>query len=278
MNVEAKIFQFGTATFKFPALMQIDEEGGLQKVTIAEPSSGRSLAAEALALPGDQTLLWLDACDTLAPLTSAAAEGAFCLLSGALGAEDLNVVAMPASTFVPRDALRITAAAGPSAVLADRQDGLRNRLVEQGFAPKNVALGIAGYQGRDLIVRSLPAGQGASLVRLMTTDSLDAGMDVELARGINLVAIGKDGAPTLLANVDSCQPKDTPAPFKTAIEAAVGAVAFAIVTQDSAVCDAGPGALLSALAGLDLPDSLSVGFRQPYATLVIPGVAPREFL
>ena len=278
VNVEAKSFEIGPASFTFPALMQLDSEGGVLQVTIADSLAGRSLAADALDLPGEQSLLWLDACATLAPLANIALEGELCLLSGSLDAQNLSVMPLPASVLVPRDAIVTPTDAGPPAILASRQQMLRGLLVNQGFAPREVALGVTGYRGGDIVIQSASADHGASLVRLLTIDSLDSGMDVVLSRGINLVAIDAEGSPTLLAYVDSCESKKAPSPFKIAMEAATGAVAFAIVAHDSAVCDMGPGALQAVLAGLDLPGSLSIGWRQPYAALIVRGAAPREFL
>lgn len=278
VDLEAKILEIGSSAFKFPALVLVDTEGRVQHVIIADPAAEKSLAAHVLSLPDDQPFLWLDACDILAPLARAAAEGALCVLSGELSAENMTVAALPVSGFVPRERVLTTATVGLPAVLANRQDALRDLLVDQGFAPQDLALGRAAYRGRDLIIRSVAAGHGASLVRLLTTDSLDSGMDVVLGRGINLVAIDAEGAPKLLANVDSCQPKNAPPPLKAVIEAATDALAFAIVAHDSAVCDAGPGALRAALAGLDLPVAQSIGFRQPYVALITQGGTPREFV
>jgi glycerophosphoryl diester phosphodiesterase len=268
-NIEAGLVQFGAASFRVPALMRMDATGGISGVTLDDPLSDRALSRLALDLPGDEALLWVDDCARLAPLGDGAAAQGLCLGAGALGTDGFRVLPLPRSGFIARaDVLPDTPPTPDPALLEARQAVLGATLVAEGNLPLDVALPAPGFTGRDVLWRSSAAGRGASFGRLTTSDSLDAGADLLLARGLTLIGVAADGALTRLAHVDSCQPGTAPvAPFQPAM---TGHLFYAIVAHDSAICDAGRAALQAAVAGLDLPLIGGLGFRQPYVALLGP--------
>jgi phosphoglycerol transferase len=281
VNLEASEVQFGPASFKVPALMRVGATGDLEDVTIADPLSDKTLAGMALGLPGDAPLLWIDACATLAPLAKAEVTAGLCLGTGALGAADFAVKPLVKSDFVARDGLALAAGVVDQTLLDGRKASLRAGLVASGALPTDAAMNSLSYVGRDILIRSAASEQGASFVRLLTVDSLDSGADLLLGRGISLIGIAPDGRTDLLGYLDSCEPKAEAAPanFQAIIrEAGPAFSAYAVVSHDSAICDAGRTALDAAVAGLELPKLQELGFRQPYAAFIRPDGVIDEML
>ncbi len=274
-NLERGEIQLGESAFKAPVLLAIDDALKIAQATLGEVNAEATLTEGVRDLPEGTRYLWIDDCRALDLLREAPSKGpseGLCAAYGRRGSGP-GVHAFGRSGFLSSETLSGWLSGDAAPDLAATENA---RIEEIGQLRGEIAVPLGlpgiGQDGRGVLLHSAAFGAGASLVRRQTTDSLEAGEDWTLRRGINLVGIDAGGRAEILETVDPCAGEGQPGEVRSfgnlIAEGRDRFTAHAIVVHDSAHCGEPGPAVATAIGDMPLPRLQALGMRQPYIAVI----------
>lgn len=273
MDVDAERLILGDRLVGYPVLMLLDEDLKVSEMSF-DFYSGNTLSERFTWLEFDQRFIWIDYCretSLLGPNPGEYPEG-FCAVYGALGANEIEGMEIDDEGEVPFNVLENFFA------LMTLDDKVRvERIVALDRYRKYGVIDVLKYKSSDTLsgrffIRSAVYRTGASVVSNVKT-----GETVRLSRGITVVGLNADAAPTKLAHIDTCGSEevlyddevvnlyDNIQDTLTGYSGFFGG--FAVVVSDSAICP-DPYNMDQLFAATKLNRWTEIDFRMPYIGLV----------
>lgn len=282
-NTEAGQVQFGHSRFRLPALFAFDEGEAISQATLGDLRAQETLSQTALNLPAGTRYFWFDDCHALglmAPEAGMADQDGLCLLTGdrTTGAA---LHPLTQSRFFSRQQL-VEMLTNATAVSAEQEaDGLIRIGQARGDLPLPITISSLATGERGILLQSSAFGAGASFVRRQTTESLEAGEDWVLQRGLSLIGIGPDGRAEILDRLDQCATGFDPAShslWADQIDASRDRfIAHILAVHDTAFCGPEIAPITPVLQGLSLPELRASEMREPYLAVIGPDHRIAEF-
>ena len=262
----------GDRELKLPVALKLDHDLGILEAIFPFHSTV-PLASRIAAFEPVQPFIWIDRCVQIASLATvvAAQPDEYCLLASRVAQDGAEVLRLFDQKTIDAATLRQALASATPAT--DMSSERRARLADvqrHGTAAVHRFIGVSA-QNHD----------GAFILR--SAGGLDAGrshvlnerndQQVDLARGLSLIGLREDAPPVKLAHVDSCagSVRDVVELHDDGFANVIHRhteqfAAFAIIANDSAVCEAFEFTPLFAGTGLRHWNELSL--RTPYIALL----------
>jgi glycerophosphoryl diester phosphodiesterase len=275
-NIEKGEIQLGESAFRAPVLFAFDNELAVSQAILGEKNAEATLTEAVLNFEPGQKYIWVDDCRALRYLELSPKKHDKSGLCAAFGrrSEGSGLFNFERSGFLPTPTLEAWIAVGGDPDMAvletDRIEAIGRRRGELPIAFPYSSL--TQNQGRGVMLHSAAFGAGRSMIRRQTTDHLDAGEDVFLRRGINLIGIGADGRTHVIDRLDNCgTPKNdyvSNSWLKIIKAGQHKFLAHALVVHDTAFCGSALDGSDPVLMDLPLPELKASQMRQPYIGLI----------
>lgn len=284
-NLEKREVQFGANAFGTPVLLTFDETYAVSSATLGDTRAEETLTEAVLDLPTDTRLMWIDDCRALELLSTDRVKlksSETCIAHGLRGT-GLSVSPVSRSDFTPSEALQAYLDAQGDSYLAPFEESKLEEIgILRGELPFRLKHADINNDGRGVLIQSAGFGAGASFIRRQTSDSLAAGEDWILKRGITLAGLDVSGRVEVLANVDQCakafSPAENPNWLSLIKESLDLYSAHIISVHDTAFCGDGTPIFSGPLAGLELPKLQASKMRQAYVGVIDHNGRAYEFL
>ncbi|MDD9977380.1 MAG: sulfatase-like hydrolase/transferase, partial [Boseongicola sp.] len=203
VNSERGEVHFGHNAFSTPVLLAFDEDHTIEQAVLKDSQADETLSEAALNLPSGQRYIWIDKCATLLPdgHAQAGTMDDLCFFAGKRG-NGANVLPVSDTRYYSAEDLEAMLGADPEG-LDDTilLTGIGRRL---GDLTETIALPALKTGHRGVLLQSSAFGAGASFVRRQTIDSLKAGEDWILERGVSLIGLKPDGRVEMIDRLDQC--------------------------------------------------------------------------
>lgn len=281
MDFDSERVILGERSIGYPTLMLLNRDLSVSE-TRFDFYGGYDLSNQITLLLYNQRFIWVDYCSKTAQLgvQTEARSDSYCAVFAALGANKIESIELGNNTEIPFKQIQDYFS---SIRISPTTSALRLEGIERyklfgvydviQYEPENLFSG-------QIYLRSSGFGTGKSLVSNRTTEQT-----IKLARGITVVGLTSDAAPTKLAHFDTCGwagvLQDVNNSYDSIQETLTGYrglfSGFAVVVDDSAIC-LEPVELGTLFEGSGLTRWREIEFRTPYIGLIAANGEVMEYL